>query len=308
MNLNSNIKFASVLAAIVALSACSTLAPIQSTSAPTGKPYKVGTPYQVRGVWYYPKEQPTYDETGLASWYGPNFHGKSTANGETFNQNELTAAHRTLPMPVKVRVTNLENGKQVVLKVNDRGPFVHGRIIDVSKHAAELLGFKNKGTAKVRVEYLGLANQETFKIAKAKTEKENRQAFGSAPVAVIASTELAPPVGAKAAPEIPAPRNGPAVTFEQPEVTVVSVPMQNDIYVQTGAFQIYENALLSKSRLLQQGYDSEAVRVQPVDINGARFYRVQVGPIMTIPEADQTLAQILSRGHAGARIVVDAQG
>ena len=117
--------------------------------APVGR-YKVGSPYQIKGVWYYPKEDINYSETGIASWYGPNFHGKKTANGEIFDQNEVSAAHRTLPMPSVVQVTNLVNGRSMVIRVNDRGPFAHGRIIDLSKRAAQLLGFKRQGTARVR--------------------------------------------------------------------------------------------------------------------------------------------------------------
>src|SRR5215510_5128351 len=93
--------------------------------------YKVGNPYQIAGVWYYPKEQPDYDQTGIASWYGPNFHGRLTANGEVFDSNQISAAHPTLPMPVNVRVTNLDNGRSIVVRINDRGPFVRGRIIDL---------------------------------------------------------------------------------------------------------------------------------------------------------------------------------
>lgn len=101
--------------------------------------YKVGKPYQINGVWYYPSEDYGYDETGVGSWYGPDFHGKPTANGEIFDQNGLTAAHRTLPMPSLVRVTNLENGRSIMVRVNDRGPFAHGRIIDLSRRSAQLL-------------------------------------------------------------------------------------------------------------------------------------------------------------------------
>lgn len=113
---------------------------------------KIGKPYQIAGVWYYPKEDPNYDETGKASWYGPNFHGKKTANGEIYNMNALTAAHRTLPMPTYVKVTNLENGRTLVLRVNDRGPFAKGRIIDISRRGAQLLGFERQGTTRVRVQ------------------------------------------------------------------------------------------------------------------------------------------------------------
>jgi rare lipoprotein A len=116
--------------------------------------YKVGEPYQIDGTWYYPKEQPDYDEVGISSWYGDEFHGKPTANGDVFNKNSLTAAHNTLPLPSMVRVTNLENNKTIILMVNDRGPFAKGRVIDVSERAADILGYKEKGIAKVRVQFL----------------------------------------------------------------------------------------------------------------------------------------------------------
>jgi len=109
------------------------------TLPPNAGVYKVGQPYQVDNVWYYPREQPDYDETGIASWYGPTFYGHHTANGEMYDGNLLTAAHKTLPMPVNVRVTNLDNGKSLIVRVNDRGPYARGRIIDLSKRAAELL-------------------------------------------------------------------------------------------------------------------------------------------------------------------------
>src|SRR5690606_18692928 len=124
------------------------------TPCKTTADYKIGKPYRINGVWYYPGEDYGYSETGIASWYGPAFHGRPTANGEVFDMNALTAAHRTLPMPSMVRVTNLGNGRAVVLRVNDRGPFAHGRIIDVSRRAAQLLGFERQGTARVRVEIL----------------------------------------------------------------------------------------------------------------------------------------------------------
>jgi len=117
----------------------------------------IGKPYKVGGKWYHPSPDEDYDKTGLASWYGPKFHGRETANGERFNQNALTAAHPTLPLPSYVRVTVVRTGKSAVLRVNDRGPFKRGRIIDVSKAAAEELGFRRAGRAQVRVEYLGPA-------------------------------------------------------------------------------------------------------------------------------------------------------
>src|SRR5581483_3525720 len=121
--------------------------------------YKIGEPYQINGIWYYPAEDYSYNETGIASYYGGeqqgvNFHGRLTANGEVYDMNALTAAHQTLPLPSLVRVTNLENGRSIVLRVNDRGPYARGRIIDVSRRSAQLLGFAGKGTAMVRVQIL----------------------------------------------------------------------------------------------------------------------------------------------------------
>lgn len=114
-------------------------------------------PYQVRGRWYQPAEQPGYDETGMASWYGAQFDGRPTASGERFDMNALTAAHKTLPLPGLVEVTNLANGRRIVARVNDRGPFVDGRIIDLSRGSAEALGMLSAGVGEVRVRYLGRA-------------------------------------------------------------------------------------------------------------------------------------------------------
>jgi rare lipoprotein A len=120
---------------------------------------KLGNPYEVNGTTYYPEYDPEYSEVGMASWYGPGFHGGQTANGERFNTNEMTAAHRTLPLPSIVKVTNLKNDKSVIVRVNDRGPFAHGRILDVSKTAANKLDMIRSGVAKVRVEYMPEASR-----------------------------------------------------------------------------------------------------------------------------------------------------
>lgn len=122
--------------------------------ASSGGIYKVGKPYEIAGRRFVPREQPGYSEVGLASWYGPKFHGRSTANGEIFDQFALTAAHRTLPLPSRVRVTNLGNNRELVLRVNDRGPFVGDRIIDLSRRAAQLLGMERSGIGTVRVDLI----------------------------------------------------------------------------------------------------------------------------------------------------------
>ncbi|WP_407154034.1 septal ring lytic transglycosylase RlpA family protein [Bradyrhizobium sp. STM 3557] len=125
-----------------------------------GGVYRVGKPYTVAGKIYVPEEDVNYRAEGLASWYGDDFHGRLTANGEVFDMAALTAAHPTLPMPCYARVTNLSNGKSLIVRVNDRGPYHNNRLIDVSNKAAELLDFKGNGVARVRVEYVGRAPLE----------------------------------------------------------------------------------------------------------------------------------------------------
>lgn len=319
-------SFAVILPLALALAACGT----SETSRPAplktgGGIYKVGNPYQIGGIWYYPHEDEKYDSTGIASWYGPQFHGKSTANGEVFDQNALTAAHPTLPMPVLARVTNLENGKSIIVRINDRGPFAAGREIDLSKHAAELLGFMTKGTAKVRVQYVGRAPleggigdgrgvAETFIAPPVETPQDERQVEGTAPitkVATVSSSALSAPVGASsavmssatAAPASqtsmrPIPDNAPA----NPE-TVDRVPVTGtgNLYVQAGSFQNLQNAEAVRQQLTGMG----RVEIQTTMVDGTSFYRVRVGPLSDIPAADSSLQNVIAQGHKGARIVVD---
>ena len=141
---------------------------LASCGGPTPNPtYKLGTPYTIRGVWYYPEQDLTYDATGLASWYGHEDAGKLTANGEIFDPRRISAAHKTLPMPSAVRVTNLENGRVINVRINDRGPFVPNRIIDLSENAAVQLGFRDQGVAPVRVQILPQESLELGRQAKA---------------------------------------------------------------------------------------------------------------------------------------------
>tara|TARA_Y100000389_G_C17463996_1_gene524019 strand:+ start:2320 stop:2949 length:630 start_codon:yes stop_codon:yes gene_type:complete len=116
--------------------------------------YKIGNPYEINGIKYSPQEYNYFEEIGEASWYGPKFHGKLTANGEIYDMNELTAAHRTIPLPSMAKVTNLDNGKSIKVRINDRGPFANDRIIDLSKESAKILDFKETGVVNVKVTYL----------------------------------------------------------------------------------------------------------------------------------------------------------
>ena len=155
-----------IIGLMAGLAACAGRSPTPSAANRGQGTYKVGDAYEIDGVWYYPHEDWSYDQTGIASWYGEEFHGRYTANGEIFDLNALTAAHKTLPMPSIVQVTNLENGRSIQLRVNDRGPYVAGRIIDVSRRAAQLLGFEAQGTAKVEVKILVPQSIEVASLAR----------------------------------------------------------------------------------------------------------------------------------------------
>lgn len=277
--------------------------------APSPHPvYKVGQPYQIDGTWYYPREQPDYDETGIASWYGTPFYGQLTANGELYDAAALTAAHRTLPMPVNVRVTNLENGRSLMLRINDRGPYARGRIIDVSARAAKLLGFYQSGTARVRVTFVSRAPLPGGTMPD-DTPLAVAKALPAAPTAKVQMAALDPVAGAAALPLPPPaapvtePSPSPASLDVQPtgQVTEVPVPAITHIYVQAGAFSVYANARRLRDRLDTAGN----LVISSIDINGRRFYRVRVGPFDDVNAADATLAKLLDLGNNDAKIVVD---
>src|SRR5215471_7186878 len=125
-----------------------------------GGRYSVGKPYSINGRTYVPAENPGYRIEGIASWYGPDFHGRLTANGEVYDMHAISAAHPTMPLPSYARVTNLNNGRSIIVRVNDRGPYVRNRIVDLSIGTAKALNFYGNGIARVRVEYVGRAPLE----------------------------------------------------------------------------------------------------------------------------------------------------
>ncbi|HKB96204.1 MAG TPA: septal ring lytic transglycosylase RlpA family protein [Rhizomicrobium sp.] len=274
---------------------------------PNAGVYKVGQPYQIDNVWYYPREQPDYDETGIASWYGPTFYGRPTANGEMYDGNQLTAAHKTLPMPVNVRVTNLDNGKSLIVRVNDRGPYARGRIIDLSKRAAELLDVVQTGTARVRVTYLARADVNGG-APPPETPPAIASALPAAPSAKVDTAALGVVPGAAVAPPartaaLPTPAPIPAQMFaeNQPtgQVTRVPIPSETRLYVQLGAFSRLENA---KALLGKVGGD---VRISTLQRGGQTLYRVRSGPLASVQDADAALARITGAGGNDAHIVVD---
>lgn len=277
-------------------------------------PYKIGKPYQVGGIWYYPKADYEYNETGIASWYGPGFDGKRTANGEIFDTNGLTAAHKTLPMPSMVRVTNLENGRSIAVRVNDRGPFSAGRVIDLSRRGAQLLGFIEKGTARVRVEIMA----EDSQILAAAASKQGGDSLPpppkAAPAGQVTAGGLEPLEGTKVspgaqgqaqaetAPAAGAQPVGGQMVLPQPDGKVTQLAVKpTNIYIQAGAFLRQANANQLTGQLKKFG----PVRVSPVNVGAQRYYRVRVGPIASVQQADQTLKQMIASGHPESRIVVD---
>ena len=271
--------------------------------------YKVGTPYQIGGVWYYPAEDFSYDESGIASWYGEEFHGKYTANGEVFDRDTLTAAHRTLPMPSVVQVTNLENGRSLQLRVNDRGPFARGRIIDVSRRAAQLLGFEGTGTAKVRVGILVPESIQVASLARRNGTEEGAsgETLAAAPRPSVTAEVLSGSVmrvASSTTSPLPRAESGTpiaAVTPSSPPPVSVVPVKPTRIYIQAGAFARAENALNVKSRL-----DAIAPAVvAAVRVNGVNLYRVRLGPIDSVEQADKLLDRVVGTGLNDARIVVD---
>jgi rare lipoprotein A len=270
--------------------------------------YKVGEPYQVAGVWYYPKVDLEYRETGIASWYGPGFHGRRTANGEVYDQDGLTAAHRTLPMPSMVRITNLENGRSIVVRVNDRGPFKHGRIIDLSHRGAQLLGFLKKGTAKVEVQILETESRQAAAVAQSRDTLADAPEPAPVVPVVMASlpadgsdgtvvAPLAPP-----APEQPSRFATRQVVEPRPDGKVTrQVVNAGDIYIQAGAFLHRDNARRLSSRLADLGETSISAK----RVNDKVFYRVRLGPLRSVAAADRLLASLITKGFTDAAVVVD---
>ncbi len=330
------------LAMVLFLASCAETQFLISTAKRVGRSgddasqssYKIGNPYQIGGIWYYPAEDYEYDETGIASWYGAAFHGKTTANGGVYDMNALTAAHRTLPMPSYVRVTNLENGRSLVLEVNDRGPFAKGRIIDISRRGAQLLGFQKQGTARVRVQILA---DRSRAVASRMSNREELARVGS-PItsdalpkaSVSAETLPVPTGGVEAAPQVAlqptevASRssvmrsdsiNSPTGTIPNTtapsETTALSVDptaavsqepvTATNIFVQAGAFGIFENANKVRARLSPLGN----VFLDRVLVKERDLFRVRIGPLADVANADTVLSQVIATGYPDARIIVD---
>lgn len=300
-----------LLIGVCLLSACSSASSPPETAKlpPSVNGYKVGKPYAIKGVWYVPRVDYAYDEVGIASWYGPGFDGQMTANGEIYDMNELTAAHKTLPMPSIVRVTNLDNGRTLTLKINDRGPFVDGRIIDVSRRAAQLLGFFGNGTAPVRVEIVADESRRLAQLLTGSDQDPKGDAKpAAAPQATLAAATLpvveavpavapvpvaetaAPPPGAPSAPAAPAAQAAAAVAPESARA-----------YVQAGAFARSDNAWRAQTRLARLG----AAEIDQANVDGRNLFRVRLGPFPSDAEAHRVLAAVIREGFSGSQVVFE---
>ena len=307
-----------VMGACALLAACSSApeCPTFETSGKTLAPKKATSrPYQIKGVWYYPQPYFEYEEEGVASFYGGGdvFHGRPTATGEIFDKNGLTGAHKTLPLPCMAEVTNLENGRQIQIKINDRGPFPPGRLLDVSRRTAQLLGFEGKGLAKVKIrtlvpESLALNGIDPSTVMLAEV--------ASPPVETLSIPERGAPIVVAALPTLPAeifeekedklvvaeapslpppPASSPPPSPSKPEA-----PPSTGIFVDVGAHQTLDEAKML-SQQLNQFSDSPK---QAVKNQGPKPYVVRLGPLPSMSIANQVLDQLTGAGHLMSRIVI----
>ena len=305
-----------------------------------GARYKVGDPYQVAGIWYVPHEQPNYDETGTASWYGDAFDQKPTANGEIFDMRAVSGAHTTLPLPSIVEVTNLDNGRKLKVRVNDRGPFVGGRIIDLSHAAAQELGYDQAGLAHVRVRYVGPAPLDAtnppLRYASNTPPARNWQppqpryptqsyvaqaastptyaSPTSAPAyrapAAISSAPLPPaPVAVSSAPLPPV--TGSAIasggSIHGPSSVVAAAsPYPAPTVAPTALYRVQAGAFSDRDnarKVMNSLRSAGAPEIEPMERDGEMIYRVVLPGGASEAEAVAVRDQVASLGYAQARVL-----
>jgi rare lipoprotein A len=256
-----------------------------------GGKYHVGSPYKIAGRTYTPHEQPGYTKVGLASWYGEAFHRRKTSNGEWFDMETMTAAHPTLPLPSYAKVTNLENGKQVIVRVNDRGPFVDTRVMDLSKRAADSLGYRNKGIAKVKVQLIGPAPLHDSNAHMMAMNDAMNSGASMNQIAAMAQGGADVQVATARA------RKKPVVAME--ETQVAEVTPQSGYMVRVAVFHDRANADSAYQALAEYG---PTQIVKAVGASGP-LYRVEIGPIESEQDAQVALNNAVSSGYEDARIV-----
>jgi peptidoglycan lytic transglycosylase len=289
-----------------------------------GGTYVTGSAYQVDGVWYQPREDPTYDRVGTASWYGELFHGRRTANGEIYDMDRLSAASPTLPLPVYARVTSLENHRSIIVRVNDRGPYANDRIMDLSRRTAELLGFREKGTAPVRVQYLAraplngddsyerryLASQGWAQVASRRGASEPA-AVGSIAANVRPQAEemVAVPAPDRAIPAATVPqlrwhasdRAAAPVTLRASRQGAAGGVAMGGFLIQAGSFKSEGNAERARSVLSEIA----PVEVASSKVGGETIFRVRLGPFADESVAMAALARVTEAGYRGAKFVAN---
>lgn len=262
--------------------------------------------YQIKGVWYHPQPHYEYEEEGIASYYGGGdvFHGRPTATGETFDMNGTTAAHKTLPLPCVAEITNLENGRQIQVKVNDRGPFIDGRIVDVSRRVAQLLGFEGKGTAKVKVRTL-VAESLALNGLENPTVMLAHQT--NLPKSVDPLPKAEPVLLAENYPSLP------EDLFEEEEnilsskdLTAPDSSTLSSSSSHSGIFVHVEDHDYKKSNLLSQAMKGlSEIPVEHVRSSEGNPSVVRVGPFPSLSHANEALDQLADAGHVMTRIVID---
>jgi len=250
----------------------------------------LGKPYSIAGRKFYPRKDPTYNKVGIASWYGKRFNRRATANGEWYDMDYFSAAHKTLPLPSYAKVTNVTTGKTLVVRINDRGPFVGNRIIDLSRASAEYLGTKRKGTAKVRVEFIGPAPLNDKGVHLAAMNRE--LARGTPKYQMIARANGA---------------GGGSATYTQvaaanpqPRTTYAPTTAANGYFVQVGAFGQKDNA----SRAVANAQQLGNTVISPVNGSYGTIYRVRIGPLQSQSQAVEMQQRAVSLGHYDARVVI----
>jgi rare lipoprotein A len=305
MRITALAQRAGLLFALSALAACSTMnlpdAPKTIGQPAKAQPhYKIGSPYKIDGHWYVPKVDERYDEKGVASWYGDAFHGKLTANGEIFDKRRLSAAHKTLPLPTLVEVENLENGRRITVRVNDRGPFVDDRVIDLSHAAADELGFTGKGLARVRVRYLGetdvgalaaLPGEKSPTPMRVAQHNEKRDDRKTATRPTAAAATAADPLG-----DLIAGATGTAAAAT-PTMSPVIAP---ELWVEIA--------------MIQNLSDLESMRIDPnlgpvtvqSDASTGGGQSLRIGPFIDEAIAFASLSRVQAAGFGAARIIRSA--
>ncbi len=285
-----------MLVASLFFSACSQVAkPPPKTIG--GGHVKTGKPYEIFGVTYYPlATSEGFVEEGIASWYGKKFHHRPTANGERYDMYAFSAAHKTLPLPTWVRVTNLENWRSIVLRVNDRGPFVGDRVIDLSYAAAKVLGFFRQGTVRVKVEALPSDEQKRL------TEQaRNNPALLKPGKTFSYSQKVSKPLSSQQIAK-PGPKKilHKKTVIKKPKWPLGEMWSPGGMYIQAGSFQSFTNAKKMSERAGSLG----RARIVSRKVNGATFFRVLVGPYSSPEKADGVVKKLVKMGVITPRLVL----